>query len=281
MTPADLSDALLDELLGHARAVALACGRLVVDERPRDLGVDTKSTPTDVVTLMDRRSEELARRELRARRPADGSLGEEGLDAVGSSGITWVVDPIDGTVNYLYEVPAFAVSVAAVVGDPRVEGAWDPVVGAVFNPVLDELFFARRGGGAWLARHAATPVPLRPRPEVPLAQALVATGFGYDADDRARQGAVVAHVLPQVRDVRRFGAASLDVCAVALGRVDAYYEKNLKAWDIAAAWVIAKEAGLTVKGLGVARPTEGMTLAGPAGLVARLEEVVAEAMPQA
>lgn len=272
----DLPDALLDELATLAREVAVLCGRLVVDDRPRDLGVGTKSTATDVVTVMDRRSEELARSELRRRRPQDGSFGEEGLDVAGTSGITWVVDPIDGTVNYLYELPAYAVSVAAVVGDPRVEAAWYPVAGAVYNPPLDELFHARRGGGAWLTRRGSTE-RLVPRTPAPLAQSLVATGFGYAAADRARQGALAARILPHVRDLRRFGAASIDLCHVAAGRLDGYFEELLHAWDIAGAWVVLEEAGLVIKGLGVGHPTEAMTLAGSAEVLAELEALLVDA----
>ena len=267
---------LLDELLGHARDVAVACGALVRDERDRDLAVDTKSTDTDVVTVMDRRSEELARDELRRRRPDDGSFGEEGLDVAGSSGITWVVDPIDGTVNYLDELPAYAVSVAAVVGDPRVEGAWYPVAGAVYNPALDELFLARRGGGAWIVGRDGVAVRLRARPAANLGLALVATGFAYDADVRARQGALVAHVLPRVRDLRRVGSAALDLCHVGAGRVDAYYEDGVQPWDIAAAWVVAEEAGASVAGLHGPRPTRGMLVAAHPGLLPSLAALVAE-----
>lgn len=270
-----LPGALLDELVTVARDVALACGRLVRNERPRDLGVGTKSTVTDVVTVMDRASEELARSELRRRRPDDALFGEEGMDATGTSGITWVVDPIDGTVNYLYELPAYAVSVAAVVGDPHTDGAWRPVAGAVYNPALDELFHARRGGGAWLSRGGATPVPLAPRPRTPLGGSLVATGFGYAADDRARQGAIAARLLPRVRDLRRFGAASLDMCHVAMGRLDAYYEELLHPWDIAAAMVLVDEVGLVTKGLGTPYPTHAMTLVGHPETLAELEALLA------
>ena len=262
MTPADLSDALLDELLGHARAVALACARLVVDERPRDLGVDTKSTPTDVVTLMDRRSEELARRELRARRPADGSLGEEGLDAVGSSGITWVVDPIDGTVNYLYDLPGWAVSVAA-------EAGGETVVGVVTVPRFGETFSAVRGRGA-----TRNGVPIHVSGCRELSQAMVATGFGYAAARRARQAAVLATVLPQVRDIRRFGAASVDLCSVACGRVDGYYERGLQPWDLAAGGLVAREAGARVTGLAGAPAGADLVLAAGPGLHAALDALL-------
>ena len=268
---------LLDELVEVARDVALACGRLVRDERPRDLGVGTKSTSTDVVTVMDRRSEALARDLLRTRRPHDGSFGEEGLDVGGDSGITWVVDPIDGTVNYLYELPAYAVSVGAVVGDPREDGAWYPLAGAVYNPARDELYFGRRGGGAWLVRADGPPEALTARAPVPLARALVATGFGYAAERRARQGAVAAVLLPQVRDLRRLGAASVDLCHLAAGRIDAYYEDDLHAWDIAAAWVVAEEAGAVVKGHRTPRPSHAMTVAGRTEVVAELEAALTAA----
>lgn len=270
----ELSAADLDALAGHAREIAVACGRLVRDERPADLAVATKSTATDVVTVMDRRSEDLARREVALRRPADAFFGEEGVTAAGTTGITWVVDPIDGTVNYLYDLPAYVVSVAAVEGNPREPGAWRPVAGAVYNPVLEELFWARRGGGAWLTRGAAQPVPLRCGAVAPFAEALVATGFAYDAAQRAVQGEIVARLLPHVRDIRRFGAAALDMCHVAAGRVDAYFEQGLHPWDIAGAWIIADEAGLVVQGLGVPHPTPEMTLVGPASLVAGLERLL-------
>jgi len=226
------------ELLALAEEVAREAGRLIVDERPRGLAVSaTKTTSTDIVTEMDQRAEQLVVDRITAARPDDGFLGEEGAAREGSSGVTWVIDPIDGTVNYLYEIPAYAVSVAARVGD-------DVVAGAVVNPVSGEVWTALGGEGAWLDGRR-----LRLADPPPLEMALVATGFGYDPRRRARQAQVLEVILPLVRDVRRVGAASLDLCALATGRVDAYYEQGLKPWDLAAGGLIAAEAGATVTGL--------------------------------
>jgi myo-inositol-1(or 4)-monophosphatase len=229
---------LAHRLLALAVDVAHDAGRLIVEDRPRGMGVaDTKTTATDIVTVMDRRSEQLIVERIAAARPDDGFLGEEGSAREGSSGVSWVVDPIDGTVNYLYEIPAYAVSIAAAIDG-------EVVAGAVVNPVLGETWTAVRGEGAWLdgRRLEAVAPP-------PLELALVATGFGYDARRRTRQAEILQAVLPRVRDVRRFGAASLDLCAVATGRVDAFYEQGLKAWDLAAGGLVASEAGATVTGL--------------------------------
>lgn len=196
--------------------------------------VETKSTRTDMVTEMDRASERLIASALRAARPDDAVLGEEGTSSSGSTGVRWVVDPLDGTTNYLYGFPTWAVSIAA-----EVDGS--AVVGVVHDPVHGETFTAVRGEGAWCNR-----APLRVEGAVDLATALVATGFSYDAARRATQGATVAHVLPAVRDVRRAGAAALDFCWVALGRVDAYYESDVMPWDRAAGALVATEAGAAV-----------------------------------
>ncbi|HHU38513.1 MAG TPA: inositol monophosphatase [Propionibacterium sp.] len=271
----------LDALLAVAADVALSCGRLIVAERPARVAVAaTKTSPIDIVTDMDRRSEELAHQVLAELRPDDGIVGEEGLDRPGTSGITWLVDPIDGTVNYLYDNDEYAVSVAAVVGDARTEGAWFPVAGVVFNPVAGDVFSARRGAGAQLTRlsltddgHAPTE-RLSPSPADDLASSLVGTGFAYDARVRARQADAVARVLPRVRDIRRHGAASLDLCAVACGRLDAYYEANLNSWDLAAAWVVVEEAGLVLRGPGGGRPARELTMAGRPDVLEALEALV-------
>ncbi|MGA4544846.1 inositol monophosphatase family protein [Uniformispora flossi] len=215
-------------------AARLAGGMLTVD-RPADLGVAaTKSSPTDVVTEMDTRAEKLIVEFLRARRPHDGFLGEEGAGEAGESGVRWVIDPIDGTVNYLYGLPGWCVSIAA-------EDEHGGIVGVVEVPTFGETFHAVRGGGAF--RNGA---PIRAAAPVPLDRALVATGFGYTAERRTRQAAVVAELLPGIRDIRRFGSAAADLCAVACGRVNAYYERGLNPWDLAAGAVIASEAGAEV-----------------------------------
>jgi myo-inositol-1(or 4)-monophosphatase len=230
-------------LLALAVEVAREAARLVADGRASAAEhVDVKSSPVDVVTAVDTAAEELVVSRLLAARPEDGVLGEEGASRAGSSGVRWIVDPIDGTVNFLYDLPAYAVSIAAEVdGEIR--------AGAVLNVSTGELFTATLGGGARLSTPAGGEVPLAGSRPPSLEQTLVATGFGYRVEQRRRQGAVVAELLPRVRDIRRFGSSALDLCAAAAGRVDAYYELDLKPWDHAAAALIAAEAGLVVTGL--------------------------------
>ena len=252
-----------------AEEAARAAGELVVGQRPARVRVAaTKSSPTDVVTAMDTAAEELLTRVLLERRPDDGVLGEEGGLRPGSSGLTWVLDPIDGTVNYLYGIPAFAVSVAVVAGDP-VPGRWTALAGCVHNPVTGETWTAAAGAGAALDGEA-----VRVNAAVPMERALVGTGFGYVAERRAQQARVLSALLPRVRDVRRAGAASLDLCAVAGGRLDAYYERGLQPWDQAAGALVVTEAGGTVTGLDGRTAGEAMVLAGPPGLVAELDRVL-------
>jgi myo-inositol-1(or 4)-monophosphatase len=249
------------ELLTLAEEAARAAGRLIVEGRP-DRAVEvtaTKSSATDIVTEMDQASERLLVEHIRAVRPDDGFLGEEGADEAGTSGVTWVIDPIDGTVNYLYKLPGFAVSVGVRVGD-------EIVAGAVVNPTSGEVWTARRGHGAWLD---GRPIHVNEPPE--LAMALVATGFGYDSERRGRQAQVLTSVLPKIRDMRRFGCASIDLCALACGRVDAYYEQGLKPWDLAAGGLIATEAGAVVGGLAGRPPGESLVVAAPPGLFEQLE----------
>jgi myo-inositol-1(or 4)-monophosphatase len=198
---------------------------------------------------------------LRAARPDDGLLGEEGLSASGSSGRRWVVDPLDGTTNYLYRYPAWAVSVAVEDG----EGA---LAGVVFDPLGDELFSASRGGGAFVNGSA-----IRVRDVDDLGRALIATGFGYDPEVRRGQAEVLLRVLPRVRDVRRAGAAALDLCHVAAGRLDGYYERGINHWDWAAGRLIVEEAGGRVVPLSGGRP--GLAAAGPR-LVDELAALAAE-----
>jgi len=272
---AAVSEPLLRELEDLAVSAARAAGTFIVHERPRALLVlDTKSSVNDVVTEMDQRSEALLRSHLLGARPDDAILGEEDGASQGSSGITWVIDPIDGTVNYLYEIPAYCVSVAAVVGDAGTSGQWQPVAGAICNPLTAEIFHARVGGGAYVLR-GAFDTAIRAGTADVLLQSMVATGFGYLPEVRARQGEVLAALLPEIRDIRRAGSAALDLCAVATGQVDAYYEAGLNPWDLAAGWVIATEAGALVSGLANRAPGEAAVVAAGPGihamLLARLE----------
>jgi myo-inositol-1(or 4)-monophosphatase len=259
-----LSIPMADDLLSLATKAARAAAALLLDERPSRLQIATKSTATDVVTDMDHAAERLLVDQLRAARPDDGFLGEEGADERGTSGLTWVLDPIDGTVNFLYGIPGYAVSVGL-----RDEAG--PLVGVVCNPVSGELWSAQRGQGAYLDGR-----PIRVNEAPDLALALVATGFGYAAARRARQADVLRSVLPRVRDIRRFGAASLDLCAVACGRVDAYYERGLQPWDLAAGGLIAVEAGARVEGLGGRPAGEDMVVAAPPSLFEPLAAILLE-----
>ncbi len=260
--------------------VAVEAGELIVAERPGDLGVSaTKSSATDVVTVMDQRSQDLLSARLAALRPDDAFHGEEEGGRPGISGITWVVDPIDGTVNYLYGLAAYAVSVAAVVGDVTVEGGWRPVAGAVVNPVSGERFHAAEGRGAWRSVGPAPSRRLAVAEPGSLGQALCATGFGYSATRRRWQGRLLAELVDQVRDIRRLGSAALDLCRVADGTVDVYYERGLNPWDLAAGWVVAQEAGAVVSDGAGGHPGSAMLVAGPprahAALAAAVERAVA------
>ena len=225
-------------------------------------GVDSKSSSTDMVSDADRAAEAAVVELLRAERPDDGLLGEEGSSTEGTSGRRWVVDPLDGTTNFLYGHPQWAVSVA-------VEDANGALAGVVFDPVRDELFSAARGEGSRLGSE-----PLRVREGGDLSRSLIATGFGYDAAWRAEQAAAAAHVLPRVRDLRRAGAAALDLAWLAAGRLDGYWERGLKPWDWAAGRLLGTEAGGAVAELEGER--HGLVAAGPA-LLPSLVELVAEA----
>lgn len=228
-----------EELIGIARAAAAAAVELIHTNRPHLLSIDVKSGATDMVTDMDKASEALIRSVIEAARPDDRIVGEEAGALGGADAeVSWFVDPIDGTTNYVYDHPGYNVSIAAAVnGVTTAAVVADPTHGRTYSAVL--------GRGAWcddrllqLPAHAPA-----------LSQTLVATGFGYDAARRGRQGAVVARLLPQIRDIRRMGAAALDLCSVAAGRVDAYYETGLGPWDLAAGALIASEAGATVGSL--------------------------------
>jgi myo-inositol-1(or 4)-monophosphatase len=223
-------------LLALAVELCRAAGRLVEEGAGRARHtVDTKSTRTDMVTEVDRASERLVVDRLRQVRPGDAILGEEGTAAAGTTGVQWFIDPIDGTTNFLYGFPSYAVSVGC-----EVDGV--PTAGAVYDPVHREMFTACTGGGAFLDGHRLSVDGAAPD----LATALVGTGFSYDAAGRRRQAEELAYVLPSVRDIRRAGSAASDMCWAAAGRLDAYYERGVQPWDVAAGVVIATEAGLLV-----------------------------------
>lgn len=261
----------LAELESVAVQAARAAGRLILEDRPPGLAVAaTKSSATDVVTEMDRRSEQFLQRFLAQHRPGDGLLGEEGAHRRGTTGITWVVDPIDGTVNYLYQLPAYAVSVAACEGDPDDPEGLRPIAGAVYNPVTAELFHGRLGGGAHLVRGNGGAQRLRVSDARDLGQALLGSGFSYDSATRVRQASLLTQLLGDVRDVRRGGSAALDLCFVAAGRLDVYYESGLNPWDRLAAQLLVTEAGGVVRGLGADRPGVALVIAGPQTLVEAL-----------
>lgn len=215
----------------------------------------SKSSLVDIVTEADREVERLVVDRIRAARPDDGILGEEGTSIAGSSGLTWVIDPIDGTVNYLYDIPAYAVSIALVEGEPD-PATWVAQAGAVVDAAHGTLYEAVRGGGA--RRDGAA---IRVADAVPAELALVATGFGYDAERRRRQAAVVQGLIGDVRDIRRIGAAALDLAHVASGRVNAYFERGLQPWDLAAGALLVEEAGGVVRGWGGAKAGSEFLLA--------------------
>jgi myo-inositol-1(or 4)-monophosphatase len=270
-------------LLQLACVTAVAAGRLLLGRHGRREVVATKSSPTDVVTEADRAAEALIRDLIGEARPGDRILGEEGGEtgAAGKSGVRWIVDPLDGTVNYLYGLPDWAVSIAA-----EVDGT--VVAGAVFVPRRDGLFSAQQGGGAWLSSGAGgwrgedadTPTRLACNTEVALGQALVATGFGYEARRRLVQGEVLQAVLPRVRDIRRGGSAAVDLCSVASGSVDAYYERGVNIWDIAAGSLIATEAGAQVTGLHGSPASSSMTIAAAPPLLGALHDLLAATDPE-
>jgi myo-inositol-1(or 4)-monophosphatase len=247
------------ELRALAEAVAREAGALLrgAYDGP-ELRVSAKSTPTDLVSEADHAAERLIRERLEAARPDDGVLGEEGGDHAGSSGVRWVVDPLDGTINFLFGIPQWAVSIAC-------EDAEGALVGVVYDPLRDELFSAERNGVPMLDG-----APISASTRTDLSTALVGTGFGYDAEVRRAQAAVVARLLPDVRDIRRFGSAAVDLAWTACGRLDAYYEHGLNAWDLAAGRLICERAGLEVRDLAPVGPSAPGVLVAPPALAAAL-----------
>jgi len=243
---------LIAELLELAKRVGREAGELL-QKRPASFEVSSKSTAIDVVTQMDSQSENHIVSEILKARPGDGIIGEEGSERTSKSGITWVIDPLDGTVNYLYGLPGWNVSIAA-------KDATGVVVGVVVAPTINSTWHASRGGGAYLNDQV-----IACNEGVELNRALVATGFAYDVDARPAQLAQLSELLTRIRDIRRNGAAAVDLCFVAMGALDGYFEKGLQEWDLAAGGLIATEAGAKVT------TVAGTTIAAAPALHATLE----------
>lgn len=266
--PAGTADELIGELAEVASRGAMAAGRLAASGRRRDGAASrAKSTSTDLVTVHDQRAEALLVDTITSARPDDAIVGEEGTNRSGTSGVTWYLDPIDGTTNFVYDLPGWATSVAAGTVERM-------LVGSVYVPSQDELFAAQHGRGATLN---GDPIAATDRDELGLA--LVATGFGYRVENRLAQATALAGLIGDVRDIRRFGAASVDLCLVACGRVDAYFERGLNVWDCAAGELIAVEAGCRTGDFngGRSRPDE-IVVAAP-GIFDALVELLSRHSP--
>jgi myo-inositol-1(or 4)-monophosphatase len=294
-TPVATEDeGLLGELLELACAQAVGAGKLLLEKyrSGEEHGVRSKSTPTDLVSDADVEAERYIREGIAAARPRDGMVGEEGDDRAGESGLRWVVDPLDGTVNFLFGIPHWCVSVAVqdVTGTDGAGAGTDgsgndgtpakagplgtglggvTLAGAVYDPLRDELFAARCGGEQTLNGQ-----PIVASKCDDLAKAMVATGFNYDARVRAGQAKVLQRLLPRVRDIRRFGAAALDLAWTAVGRYDAFYERGVHVWDVAAGVLACERAGLQVRELPERDGMPWGVLVAPAGLVEEMMGLV-------
>ncbi len=253
-------------LLELARDIAVRASEFALEARRGGVTVAaTKSSAVDIVTAVDRDTETLIRSLILEARPDDGIVGEEDVAHVGTSGIDWIVDPIDGTVNFLYGVPAWAISIAVAEGAAAGGVGGTTLAGVVVNPSTGEVFEASLGGGARLAGRQ-----LGVNAGVTLSSALVGTGFSYSSERRREQAAVLLELLPQIRDIRRIGSAALDLCALAAGRLDAYYERGLNAWDHSAGALVAREAGARVGGPRGGRETSELLVAAEPGLYEQL-----------
>lgn len=257
------------ELRDIAQTIAVEAGELVSRRRREGVVVAaSKSTSVDIVTEADRECEGFIRSRLAELRPEDGFYGEEGGAEQGTSGLTWIVDPIDGTVNYLYGIPHYAVSIAVIEGEAN-PSTWNQLAGVVVNPESGDVYSAARGHGAFHGNRK-----LSVNDETDLSHSLVATGFAYSSEIRAEQAQVLTRLLPVVRDIRRAGAASLDLCAVAAGELDAYFERETKPWDHAAGSLIVREAGGIVGGLGGNAEGGPMLLAANKALFPHVENIL-------
>lgn len=261
-------------LLKIARDIARAAAEVLIQGRPdparrNAVGTDTKTSPTDIVTEKDLASEKLILDTLHELRPLDGFIGEEGGNRTSQSGLTWIVDPLDGTINYLYGSPQWAVSIA-------VADSEGPLIGVVYAPLAGFEYYAVRGAGAFRVDEigeVALPVVVD---DVELGHALFATGFGYKAERRINQARVIAEVLPKIRDIRRKGSAAIDICMAACGMVDGYFERGANPWDYAAASVVARECGLIVSGLNDKPEGPDMVVAAPPKLHKAITALLSE-----
>ncbi|WP_413449863.1 inositol monophosphatase family protein [Georgenia phoenicis] len=260
------------ELMRTAESIAREAGDLVRAALGGSVTVAaTKSSGVDLVTEVDQAAESLIRRRLAELRPDDGVLGEEEGWQAGSSGLVWIVDPIDGTTNFVYGLPGYSVSIAVARAEGEDPFSWELLAGAVHAPATGQTWSAARGAGAYAEGERIT---IGTPPE--LATSLVGTGFAYTAERRAGQAQVLTAVLPRVRDIRRLGSAAMDLCLVASGALDVFYERYLNPWDMAAGALVVTEAGGVVERVGDG--VEGVTVGGPAPLVEELLAVVRPAL---
>lgn len=259
------------ELRDIAKETALQVAEVIRTRRAGHVAVaDTKSSSVDVVTAVDRESEAFIREALLKARPHDAFFGEEGTEGSGTTGITWVVDPIDGTVNFLYDIPHYAVSIAAIEGDVD-PTTWRVLAGVVLNPATGDLYHAAEGTGAFHGDRS-----IHVAPPVDLSQALLATGFAYSPTVRLYQAELLTRVLPKVRDLRRMGTASLDLTMVATGRANIFFERTLSPWDHAAGELIVREAGGVTAGYGGLGPGREAFMAGHPQMVEAFSSLLDE-----
>ena len=257
--------ALAAELRTVAEQLARKAGDMALRGRKSGaITATTKSSPIDMVTEYDRASEKMVTEGLARLRPDDGIVGEEGASREGTSGITWHIDPIDGTSNFYFDIPMWAVSIGAVDAD-------GPVAGAVYAPALGEMFSAARGQGA-----TVNGSPITARTNHDITDALVCTGFSYRIHERAVHAQRVARMVMRVRDLRRFGAAAIDLCFVACGRYDAYFEEHLHSWDLVAGQLVATESGALVTDYAGAPVTPAQVLACQPGVQRAMIDLIAE-----
>lgn len=261
----------VEQLVNIARQVAEEAGAFIHTKRQGDVSVAaTKSTAQDMVTDVDRQSEKLIIERLSALRPRDGFLGEEGTVQASQSGVTWVIDPIDGTTNFVYGIPEYTVSIAAVEGPPTPE-EWTLVAGAVVNPSTGDVFTGGAGVGSYCGQRRLSVLP-----PVDLADALVLTGFAYGAHYRKHQAEMLVEVLPRIRDIRRIGTASLDLALVANGNANVFFERTISPWDFAAGAIIVEQAGGVVTGFHGRPPGREAVFAGHPEMVRRLHDLYVE-----